>query len=311
MELPTDFRIGSVLRRTRFVFARNFFNLAGIAGIALVPSGFIVPARDGCAPVNLGLPTGAAISIYVASILFGHSIMCFVAFQRMRGRPTSLSGGLTVGLHRSLPPVGITLFILVILGILQSLSGSYLAAAIAGVILLPIWLIALPVCVIEGLGPLRSFGRSRALTKGHRWKMLVLLTMVAGAGLLTTMRFLVRAILSFGPPEIVGPIARIDTLTWTALWTAFFAVLLAVSYHELRAAKEGNESVARSKHANRLVARRYCPGLLLEITQIGRRLVLLGRHQDAVGAEDIHFLAEGDQPRSFDTIALPPVGTRI
>jgi hypothetical protein len=137
-----------------------------------------------------------------------------------------------------------TLFILVILGILQSLSDSYLATAIAGVILLLILLMAMPVCVIEGLGPLRSFGRSRALTKGHRRKMLllVLLAIVAGAGLLTTMRSLVRTILSSAPPEIVGPVARIDAQTWTALWLAFFAVLLAASYHELRAAEEGNEA---------------------------------------------------------------------
>ena len=241
MKQPTDFRIGSVLKRTRLVFAWNFFNLAGIAGIAVVP-GFIVPARDGYAPVDLGLPRWAAISIYVTSILLGQSIMCFVAFQRMRGRPISLSEGLKVGLHRSLPLVGITVFILVILGILQSLSDSYLAAAIAGVILLPIWLMAMPVCVIEGLGPLRSFGRSRVLTKGHRGKMLVLLAIVAGAGLLAMMRFLVPAILSFGPSEIVGPVARISALTWTALWMAFFAVLLAVSYHELRAARGGNEA---------------------------------------------------------------------
>ena len=70
--------------------------------------------------------------------------------------------------------------------------------------------------------------------------VLVLLAFVAGAGLLTTMRLLVRAILSFGPPEIVGPVARIDALTWSALWMALFAVLLAVSYHELHAVKGGN-----------------------------------------------------------------------
>jgi hypothetical protein len=240
---PADFRIGSVLTRTRLVFARNFLDLAGIAGFSVVP-GFIVPARDGYAPINLGLPTWAATSIYVASILLGQSIMCFVAFQRMRGRPISLSEGLRIGLRRSLPLVGMTFFILVILGILQSLSDSNLAAVITGVILLPIWLMAMPVCVIEGFGPLRSFGRSRALTKGHRWKMLtlVLLAVVAGAGLLTTMRSLVRAILSFAPPGIVGPVARIDAQTWTALWLAFFAVLLAVSYHELLAAKGGKEA---------------------------------------------------------------------
>jgi hypothetical protein len=239
---PTDFRIGRVLRRTRLVFGRNFFSLAGIAGIAVVP-GFMAPASDGYAPINLGLPPRAAMSIYVASILLGQSIMCFLAFQRMRGRTIGLREGLKVGLHRSLPLFGITLFTLVILGILQSLSDPYPVPVVAGVILLPVWWMAMPVCVIEGFGPLRSLGRIRVLTKGHRWKMLVLalVVIVAGAGFLTAMRFLVRAILSFGPTEIVGPFARISALTWLALWTAFFAVLLAVSYHELRADNGGNE----------------------------------------------------------------------
>jgi hypothetical protein len=238
-----DFRIGNVLRHTRLVCARNFFNLAVIAGIAVVP-GFIVPARDGYAPVNLGLPTWATISIYVASILLGQSIMCFVAFRSMRGRRVSLTEGLKVGLRRSLPLVGITLFIFVILGFLQSHSESNRSTVIAAILLLPIWLMAMPVCVIEGLGPLRSLGRGWALTKDHRWKMLalVLLAIVAGAGLLMMMRFLVRAILQFGPPGFVGPVARIDAQVWTALWLAFFAVLLAVSYHGLRSARGGNEA---------------------------------------------------------------------
>ena len=243
MTPPADFRIGRVLRRSRLVFARNFFQLAGIAAIAVIP-GLIVPATDGYAPINLGLPTWAPISLYAAGILLGQSIMCFLAFERMRGRPTSFREGLMVGLHRSLPLVGMSFLIFVILGILQSLSGSYPTAVVAGILLLPVWWMAMPVCVIEGLGLLRSFGRSRALTKGHRWKMLglVLLVIGAGLGLLVTMHFPVRAaILSFGAPAIVGPLARIDGMTWTALWAAFFAVLLAVSYHELRAGTGGNE----------------------------------------------------------------------
>jgi len=66
----------------------------------------------------------------VASILLGQSIMCFLAFQRMRRWPMGLREELKVGLHRSLPLVGMALFILVTLGILP---GSDLAA-IAGII---------------------------------------------------------------------------------------------------------------------------------------------------------------------------------
>jgi len=238
-----DFCIGSVLKLTGSVFARNFFDLAGIAAMAVVP-GLIAPARDGYAPINLGLPAWAGISIYVTSNLLGQSIMCLVVFQRMRGRPISLSEGVKAALHRSWLLVGIAFLILFTIGILQSRSQSYVAGVFAGGIFLPIWVMALPVCAIEGLGPLRSFGRSWALSKGHRGKMLVLLLLGFAAlfGLLETMRFLVRAILSFAPSGLIGPIARIDQLTWTAVWTVFFAILLAVSYHELRVAKGSNQA---------------------------------------------------------------------
>jgi hypothetical protein len=33
--------------------------------------------------------------------------------------------------------------------------------------------------------------------------------------------------------------AQIVRLVWTAVWTAFYAILVAVAYHDLRVAKEG------------------------------------------------------------------------
>ena len=33
--------------------------------------------------------------------------------------------------------------------------------------------------------------------------------------------------------------AQIVNLIWTAVWTAFYAILVAVAYHDLRVAKEG------------------------------------------------------------------------
>src|SRR5712671_146888 len=51
--------------------------------------------------------------------------------------------------------------------------------------------------------------------------------------------------------------------------------------------------------------------LLVEIPQIRRPLIFFGGHQEAVDAQDIHFLADADQIRSFDTTGLPPLWTRI
>src|SRR6202023_2211209 len=50
---------------------------------------------------------------------------------------------------------------------------------------------------------------------------------------------------------------------------------------------------------------------LLEISQIGRRLVLLGRHQEPIPAQEIVLLADGDLPVAFGNIILRPDRTRI
>jgi hypothetical protein len=229
----TDLKIGGILRRTSLVFAQSFFPLAGIAGIAFL-FGFVVPSqRDGYAPVDLGLPMTVANSIFLTCILLGQSAMCVVAFQHLRGQRIGLGEALNIGLRRSLPLVGIVLISLVILKLLLSLS----VAVTVGIVLLPMWSMVMPICVIERLDPLRSFSRGQALTKGHRGKMLglILLVIVAGMALLTTVPLLVRTILLLGPHALVGPVARLNGLTWMALWTVFFAVLLAVCYHELRA----------------------------------------------------------------------------
>src|SRR5579859_2203359 len=51
--------------------------------------------------------------------------------------------------------------------------------------------------------------------------------------------------------------------------------------------------------------------LLLEISQIRRGLVLLDRHQEAVGAECVFLPADTDQHAAFTAIAYYPARTRI
>ena len=53
-----------------------------------------------------------------------------------------------------------------------------LLLVIPALILYVMWFVAIPVCVVEQLGPFRSLGRSRQLTKGHRWKILGLLLVI-------------------------------------------------------------------------------------------------------------------------------------
>jgi uncharacterized membrane protein len=113
------------------------------------------------------------------------------------------------------------------------------------------WLVATPACVVERLGPFRSLGRSRALTKGHRWKLLgLLLAVLIPALIVAGVTGAVMASLGIGVNLLIGMFfdltrsqstisAQIVRLVWTAVWTAFYAILVAVAYHDLRVAKEG------------------------------------------------------------------------
>ena len=76
--------------------------------------------------------------------------------------------------------------------------------------------------------------RSNQLTKGHRWRifglflLLILVSTLASILINLILRPLGGTILTF-----------IVSVAWTAIWGAYYSVSVAVSYHDLRVAKEG------------------------------------------------------------------------
>ena len=117
---------------------------------------------------------------------------------------------------------------------------------VPGVIVYLMWFVATPVCVVEQLGPFASMGRSRELTKGHRWKLLglsllillpaLIVSAIVGAIVLSTMGtggFLAMS------TAMTGTLGKVVNMAWSAVWTAFFAIVIVVTYHDLRVAKEG------------------------------------------------------------------------
>jgi hypothetical protein len=108
------------------------------------------------------------------------------------------------------------------------------------------WFVATPVCVVEQLGPFRSMGRSRELTKGHRWKLfgLTLLIMIPALVVGAIIGAVVLATFGGGgflamTTALGSTLGRVVNLIWSAVWTAFYAIVIVVTYHDLRVAKEG------------------------------------------------------------------------
>jgi hypothetical protein len=103
-----------------------------------------------------------------------------------------------------------------------------------------------PVCVVERVGPFRSLGRSRQLTKGHRWRILGLVLLIAIPGLIVGAIVGVVTLFTLGPSgfltldaALTSSLDKLVGLVWKATWGAFFAAAIAVTYHDLRVAKEG------------------------------------------------------------------------
>jgi hypothetical protein len=89
------------------------------------------------------------------------------------GRRDSSAGDLL----RSVSPVVMTLIIVSILAGFATGIGLLLLI-VPGLYLLTIWAVIAPVVVVEQPGVFESFGRSRALVKGHGWQVFGVIVLV-------------------------------------------------------------------------------------------------------------------------------------
>jgi hypothetical protein len=164
----------------------------------------------------------------------------------MRRRPVSLVASVKVGLRRIFPLVVLAivlallvLFAFMVIAAVAPFTTPFLLilAPVSFLIIVTIYFVTTPICVVEERGPFASMRRSMQLTKGHRWKVfglwLLLIALLVIAGILI-------GLLDFAIRAVGGPVlAAIGGLVWSAFWTAYYAVMVAVTYHDLRVAKEG------------------------------------------------------------------------
>jgi hypothetical protein len=236
-----DFRIGQVFSRSWSVFTGNFFTFVMVTGVASLPA-LLVPQPTPASPdnpfQNLGLTLfGSLLMIVLGTV--AQAIVLYGAFQVMRGRPIDLAESARIGLRRFFPIVGIAICVSVLAGL------GFVFFVVPGVIVYLMWFVATPVCVVEQLGPFASMGRSRELTKGHRWKLFglsllvvlpaLIVSAIVGALVLATLQGGIVAVTT----AMAGTLGKVVNMVWSAVWTAFFAIVIVVTYHDLRVAKEG------------------------------------------------------------------------
>jgi hypothetical protein len=235
---------GTLIGRTFSVWSRNVWRFAGVTVAIQVPSLLVSWAlgspllRASANPfapapeVTAFVFSGRYWLMMLATWLFGLVQMGALtagAIQYLAGRSASAGEMLSAGLGRAGP-----IFLAGLLGVLAADLGFFLLI-VPGIVVGLMFSLTVPVVMAERLGPVRSLGRSRALTKGHRWRLLGLFLVVLAT---TATPAMLAAVLSGGVPYLT----TVLNLAISAVLGSIAMVAPAVAYHDLRVAKEGADT---------------------------------------------------------------------
>ena len=237
------FSIGGVISRGASVLGRRFLMFFGLGLIAGIPGQILNYAMlptinpDGSRAVasfsagHWWLIVGSFLLGAIMTTLLQASIT-YGTVMDLSEQPTSLGRALTMALRVFFPLFGLGLILFL------AVAFASLFLVVPGVMLGLAWIVAIPVRVVEQPNVFRSFGRSRLLTKGHRWAILGLGAIAfAGALVLGVAIGFVTAALEFA----TGNLLLMDLVNWLggAITTVVMTTLIACLYFELRSEKEG------------------------------------------------------------------------
>jgi hypothetical protein len=239
------FRVGRVLSKSLEILTGNLpkyllfgavialpnllYTLAGGNREAIIAStqGMNRPAMHGFSFVSI-VSFLVLMVIFVVVFAVIQSAMIYGAFQDIRGRSFEVGASVRRGLNRFPAVVGASIcaYIVVVIG--------FVFLIVPGLMVLTMFFVIIPVCVVESLGPIRSLGRSRALTRGHRWRILAIYLVP----------FFVIAIVGYFLPIIGFRIAGVAGFALAAfviqaIGNSYQAIVNIMTYHDLRAVKEG------------------------------------------------------------------------
>jgi hypothetical protein len=232
-----EFSVGQVFSRAWTILSGNVTKFLPLTAILALPDliGLIPGVSDGTAVRNAvpNLTPGAILAIVASVIVWivlnvvTQATVLYGSFQAMRNRPVEIGESFKKGLARLVPIIGLSICLGLAVGL------GFMLLIVPGIILYSMLFVALPACVVEGLGPFQSMGRSRTLTKGHRWKIFgiwIVLAIVGGV-----LGSVITTVLSVGGLVL----SVIGQMLWDALMGAYQSIVVAVMYHDLRVAKEG------------------------------------------------------------------------
>jgi hypothetical protein len=222
---PARFSVSLALSRAIEVLVKNFFTIYVISALATLPFTLYTWFTTGEHASAAGYFAGL-LNVVLTSL--SEAMIVYATFQALRGRGIDPRESIARGLQR----FGAVFVTSLLVGLAMVLG--LLLLIVPGLIVMVVFYLAIPVCVVERLGPSQSLSRSSQLTSGYRWQIFGAAFLLFIAGLVVDM--LIAAALEH-PATLVA--FEVVTFLWTALAGAYQAVLVTIIYHDLRVAKEG------------------------------------------------------------------------
>jgi hypothetical protein len=252
IDYSRGFSVGRVFARALGAIGRNPLVTVGIAFLlgGLPSLGFNLLMRNSLAgnpkspSAEMVLGIGVTV-IFAWLVSMAIGVIVQAALTRATvadsdGRRAGMGECVMAGVRVLLPLFG--LFLLWALGV----GLGMLLLIIPGVILLLMWSVSVPSLVEERQGVFASFARSRALTKGERWKILGvlivlvvsfwLLSVVLGVAGVSSIKYSGQA--GAAPANLTNTVMLLSLIPST-LFSLAWGTIQAALYVELRNAKDG------------------------------------------------------------------------
>jgi hypothetical protein len=250
LDSAEDFRIGRVVSR---MFNALFANLAvflPLAALLAIPTLLLTLyttanlANMGMTPAG-GIAPGGGLAFFRIAALQGAIYLVFGFILQ-----AALVQGTLTYLNDERPSFGqsfasalksiVPLVIIAFLSMLGMMAGIMLLI-VPGIIVALMWAVVVPVLIVEKTGITETFGRSRALTKGFRGRIFLLVLMYLAITI--AIGFATRPLMGISallpkPGDLNIPYV---VVAWAerVFLTAMSAVGIASIYYELRLVKEG------------------------------------------------------------------------
>jgi hypothetical protein len=244
-EQPSAIGVIDVIRQAEKLFVAHWPSYCGIMAIGYAPlwataimldSRFWRSDHDGALGAIIAL--AALLSIVLPNVcpMLAAAAVNFGAAQHMSGRRFSFDQSLRIAVRRS--PAILAIWALVGLGA----AFAAMLLVVPGLIFLSMYAVAIPACLAERLGPLKSLSRSAYLTKGNRWRVLATLCLLYGGGAVFVfcgglVALLILDVAGREPRAAHPAVVDAIILTVCAVVTAFNAAAIGVLYKQLRIAR--------------------------------------------------------------------------